>query len=164
MGRQALVAWAAFVALSCASGPSAHAGEDGGAKPAAVAVTAAGVTQEIELEDGSRLLGRIEEVEGDRVLFRSVSGLELVLTPGQIKEVRRVRGDVREGEFRPEDPNRTRLFFGPTARSLPKGRGYVGVYELVMPFVQVGVTDRIIGLHNAAGGSGGSSGAGRDHH
>jgi hypothetical protein len=34
------------------------------------------------------------------------------------------------------------LFFGPTARSLPKGQVYAGVYEFLMPFVQVGVTDR----------------------
>jgi hypothetical protein len=40
------------------------------------------------------------------------------------------------------DANTTRLFFGPTARSLPKGQVYAGVYEFLMPFVQVGVTDR----------------------
>jgi hypothetical protein len=40
------------------------------------------------------------------------------------------------------DANTTRLFFGPTARSLPKGKVYFGVYEFFMPFVQVGVTDR----------------------
>lgn len=41
------------------------------------------------------------------------------------------------------DPNPTRLFFGPTGRSVKKGEGYVGVYELFLPFVQVGITDRI---------------------
>jgi len=41
-----------------------------------------------------------------------------------------------------EDPNTTRLFFGPTARSLPKGQTYLGVYELSMPFLQVGITNR----------------------
>ena len=102
-----------------------------------------GVLQELDLEDGSRLLGGVVEVEGDRVLFRTASGLDLVLTVDQIRDVRRVRGRVNGGEFQPEDPNRTRLFFGPTARSLPRGRGYLGVYELVMPFVQVGVTDRL---------------------
>lgn len=43
----------------------------------------------------------------------------------------------------PADPNPTRLFFGPSARPLPRGGVYFGVYEVVMPFVQVGVTDRI---------------------
>lgn len=41
------------------------------------------------------------------------------------------------------DPNPTRLFFGPTGRSVKKGEGYVGVYELFLPFVQVGITDRL---------------------
>jgi hypothetical protein len=41
----------------------------------------------------------------------------------------------------PGDPNQSRLFFGPTGRSLGKGQVYLGVYELLAPFVQVGVTD-----------------------
>jgi hypothetical protein len=43
----------------------------------------------------------------------------------------------------PAAANATRLFLGPTARSLPRGQAYLGVYEVVLPFVQVGVTDRI---------------------
>jgi hypothetical protein len=39
-------------------------------------------------------------------------------------------------------PDGTRLIFGPTAQALPKGQVYFGVYEFLMPFVQVGVTDR----------------------
>jgi hypothetical protein len=57
--------------------------------------------------------------------------------------VRPVNGRVVAGEFRRADPNPTRLFFGPTARSLKQGAGYVGVYEIVLPFVEVGLTDRI---------------------
>ena len=37
----------------------------------------------------------------------------------------------------------TRLLFGPTGRALPKGEAYFGVYEFLLPFVQVGVTDRV---------------------
>lgn len=43
----------------------------------------------------------------------------------------------------PPDPNDTRLFFGPTGRSLPQGGGYFGLYGLFFPFVQVGLTDRV---------------------
>jgi hypothetical protein len=38
--------------------------------------------------------------------------------------------------------NTTRLFYAPTARSLPKGQVYLGAYAVVIPFMQVGVTDR----------------------
>jgi hypothetical protein len=36
----------------------------------------------------------------------------------------------------------TRLFFGPTARALPAGGGYVAAYQFLLPQSQVGVTDR----------------------
>lgn len=42
----------------------------------------------------------------------------------------------------PADPNQSRLLFGPTGRSLDRGQVYLGIYEFIMPFVQVGVTDR----------------------
>lgn len=59
-----------------------------------------------------------------------------------IADLRLVQGRVVSGEFQPLDPHDTRLFFAPTARSLKRGEGYVGVYEIFLPFVQVGVTDR----------------------
>lgn len=46
-------------------------------------------------------------------------------------------------EVMPADPNPTRLFFAPTGRSLKQGEATFGVYEVVMPFVQYGITDRI---------------------
>lgn len=45
-------------------------------------------------------------------------------------------------EVWPEDPNPTRLFFAPTGRSLRAGEAYLGGYEVMLPFVQYGVTDR----------------------
>jgi hypothetical protein len=42
----------------------------------------------------------------------------------------------------PEDPNTTRLLFGPTARTLPKGDVTLGIHGLVLPSFQVGITDR----------------------
>src|SRR5712692_9592438 len=53
----------------------------------------------------------------------------------------RPKGRVVKGEFQPFDPHNTRLFFAPTARALRRGEGYAGVYEVVLPFVQVGITD-----------------------
>jgi predicted heme/steroid binding protein len=81
----------------------------------AIAVTAPGDVQQLQLRDGTRAFGRVTTITGRLV----------------------------HGEFRPADPNPTRLFFGPTGRSLRQGDGYVGVYEIMLPFVQVGLTDRI---------------------
>jgi hypothetical protein len=61
----------------------------------------------------------------------------------RVVSMRKVAGRMVRGEFRREDPNNTRLLFAPTGRALPRGEVYLGVYEVVMPFVQVGVTDTI---------------------
>jgi hypothetical protein len=53
-----------------------------------------------------------------------------------------VSGHLVHGELRPRDPQQTRLFFGPTAKSLEHGDAYAGLYYFHVPFVQVGVTDR----------------------
>jgi hypothetical protein len=131
-----LVVWCSLV------GP-AQARENASCSSRGLEVPRDDTVQEIRLGDGSRLYGKVVEVIEERVVFETLSGHRLSLECGEVRKLRTVRGQVSEGDFRPEDPNRTRLFFGPTARSLPKGRGYLGVYELVMPFLQVGVTDRI---------------------
>jgi hypothetical protein len=99
-------------------------------------------TYELTLKDGSRLYGTVEQQDDTSIVFRSVAGLVITTPRADVQSLRAVAGTLEDGEFRPADPNTTRLFFGPTARSLPKGRTYFGVYEFLMPFVQVGVTDR----------------------
>jgi hypothetical protein len=99
-------------------------------------------TYELTLTDGSRLYGIIEQQDDTVIVFRSVAGLVISMPRADVRSLREVAGTITDGEFRAADPNTTRLFFGPTGRSLPKGRTYFGVYEFLMPFVQVGVTDR----------------------
>jgi hypothetical protein len=100
------------------------------------------VTYELRLRDGSRAFGRVASETETEVVFETASGVLLRAERAQIVSLRKVDGEFRDGEFLPADPNATRLFFGPTGRSLPKGQVYLGVYEFLMPFVQVGVTDR----------------------
>ncbi len=99
-------------------------------------------TYELTLKDGSRLYGSVEQQDDTSIVFRSVAGVVITAPLADVQSLRVVAGTLTGGEFRPGDPNSTRLFFGPTARSLPKGQTYFGVYEFVMPSVQVGVTDR----------------------
>ena len=100
------------------------------------------VTQELVLRDGSRLYGTVEQESETEISFRTVSGALITAQRSDVIALKTKRGDVRRGEFRPSDPNSTRLFFGPTGRSLERGQTYLGVYEFMMPFVQVGVTNR----------------------
>lgn len=107
-----------------------------------VQVAPDGVTQELVLLDGSRMYGRVTQVDGDRITFRTIAGATLEVAADQIVSLRTVVGEVSSRAFGPADPNPTRLFFGPTGRSLPAGSAYLGLYMFAMPFVQVGVTDR----------------------
>lgn len=111
--------------------------------PPTIAVAAEGVTQELRLKDGSVLVGRVEAVAGDRVTFRLSTGATVDLALADITSLVTVEGRVVASQFWKDDPNPTRLFFGPTARPLAKGQVYLGVYELFLPFVQVGITDRL---------------------
>ena len=133
------------LALVLAWRPSVVAATDGTSQPAApqVAITPAGVTDELVLRDGTRAYGRVERVDEGLVTFMTTAGAVIQVQTAEIVSVQPASGRVVSGEFRRADPNPTRLFFGPTARSLKQGTGYVGVYEIVLPFVQVGLTDRI---------------------
>lgn len=103
---------------------------------------APGETQELELRDGSRLYGRVESVDEEAVVFTTISGARMTVARADIVSLHKARGRIDEtSRFIPADPNATRLFFGPTARGLPAGHGYVGVYEFLLPFVQFGATD-----------------------
>jgi hypothetical protein len=98
--------------------------------------------QELLLKDGSRVYGQIERESDTEIVFRTTSGAALTTPRTRIVSLRSVVGRTVRGEFRREDPNSTRLAFGPTARAIPRGQAYLGVYQGLAPFVQVGVTDR----------------------
>lgn len=113
------------------------------ARPLAAAEAGQQVTlYELVLRDGSRIFGNIEREDDNDIVFRTQAGAAVSVKRSEIAVLRQVTGSVVNGEFMPPDPNATRLFFAPTGRSLPRGQVYLGVYEFLMPFVQVGVTDR----------------------
>ena len=111
--------------------------------PPAIEVAEAGVVQELELKDGSVVIGRVESVDAGRFIFRTSSGAEMTIDVATVRSLKAFSGTIVNGEAWRDDPNATRLFFAPTGRSLKKGEAYFGVYEILLPFVQVGVTDRI---------------------
>jgi len=98
---------------------------------------------ELVLVDGSILIGRVVEA-GDPFRFVLISGVEMTVPLVNVRAIAQARGTVEEGEYWKDDPNLTRLFFGPTARTLPAGDGYFAVYEIMMPFLAYGVSDNFI--------------------
>ena len=137
--------WAVCLVLALAGPANAVAATRGLLQEAAtqLVITPPDVTDELILRDGTRAYGRVESVDSGVVTFITTAGAAIQVRAAEIISLRPVSGRVVAGEFRRADPNPTRLFFGPTGRSLKRGTGYMGVYEILLPFVQVGVTDRI---------------------
>jgi hypothetical protein len=88
------------------------------------------------------MFGTVERENASEIVFRTHAGATLTVHRDDVASLKTVAGTVRGGEFLPPDPNTTRLFFAPTGRTLKRGQSYLGIYEFVAPFVQVGVTDR----------------------
>lgn len=108
------------------------------------AIQVSDALQEIELTGGSVLVGRVVEVDGDRVVVLTVDGVRSEFSRANIRSIRAAPGEVVDGAYWRPDPNRTRLLlFSPTARMLKKGQGYVSSFMLVLPFAAYGITDRI---------------------
>jgi hypothetical protein len=143
--RPAVLRWCGILAaIAIIIGPVATgAAAQSQAPPTAQDAAAVMTVLEVRLKDGSVLYGVVERGTPDRVVIRTISGVLVEVARAQVASMAPARGVVIDGEFRPSDANATRLMFSPTGRSLRKGQGYVGVYEFILPFVQVGVTDRL---------------------
>jgi len=111
--------------------------------PVAVVIPDAAALQRLTLADGSRLDGRVEQVQDDSIVFRTVTGAALTIPRDQITGLRLLRGRVVDGEFQHEDPHASRLFGGPTARAVRHRDGYVALHQIAFPSVQIGITDRL---------------------
>jgi len=101
------------------------------------------ILTELVLKDGSRMFGSVEQDSGTEIVFRTHAGATVTVRRADVASLKTVSGTIQGGEFLRPDPNATRLFFAPTGRALKRGQVYLGVYEFLMPFVQVGITDRL---------------------
>ncbi|MBO6576850.1 MAG: hypothetical protein JJ896_16230 [Rhodothermales bacterium] len=100
------------------------------------------VLTEIELRDGSRFVGSVTSEDDEVVMLRTLGGSEVRILKSEIASRRRISGRVDDGELRRFDPHGSRLFFGPTGRSLEKSEGYLAAYYVFFGFAAYGITDR----------------------
>lgn len=98
---------------------------------------------EVGLADGSMIVGRISEIDPQRVVITTVGGGRLEIGRSQIRTIRPAAGRLVDGEYWNPDPSDTRLLFTATGRTLEAGEAYIGTYLIVLPFAAVGLTDRI---------------------
>ena len=99
--------------------------------------------QRLLLLDERELFGRIVQEDNINVWVQMASGMIIRVPKDQI----RARFDYERPPFVPivpfEDPSGSRMLFFPTAKPLQRGQGYVAVYEVFLPSVTVGITNRI---------------------
>ncbi len=115
------------------------------AQPAGPVLAVAADTSQrqlIKLRDGSTVLGRITQSWGDSARVESMAGTFVVrrVNVASVKVVS--ASSIHDGVYWPDDPNATRLFFGPTARMLKQGEGYIANHWLFFMDGHGGVTDR----------------------
>jgi hypothetical protein len=123
--------------------PGRPAAQVEGAAPSTSAPPENPIVFELRLKDGSLIYGFVQTDAPDQVVIHTIGGATVSVERINVASLQPARGQVIAGEFRPVDSNATRLLFAPTARSLKKGEGYIGVYEFLLPFVQVGITNRL---------------------
>lgn len=98
----------------------------------------------LRLTDGSQLTGRIVAGDDTSVTLLTFAGARVTLPHRSVASWRPQAGRVTAAGFQRADPNTSRLFFAPTARTLPRGSGYFADYYLFFPVVAYGVSDRVM--------------------
>lgn len=91
-------------------------------------------TVRVTLVEGTSVVGVVVSENDDEIVLRTSSDILMTIPRDRIKTV----VSVDKERFALSDPNRTRLLFAPTGRSVGAGAGYVAIYEVFIPFAAVG--------------------------
>ncbi len=120
-------------------------------------------TVRIVLKDGSVFIGTIVSRDSTTIVLRTPAGARVVVPVRAVSHLEAAGGSELRGsadaglalppesEEKPVSPETesvglpsrddVRLFLMPTAKTLPRGSAYLGVYELFFPHVVAGITD-----------------------
>ncbi|HEV8410510.1 MAG TPA: hypothetical protein VGQ30_08370 [Gemmatimonadaceae bacterium] len=127
----------ALVLVSCAVAAAPCNAQTSGVLPINASVSA-------RLRDGTTLIGRLSEQTTDSVQITTASG-RFMVARSAISELRLLSAtDIERGAYWAPDPHDTRMFFGPTGRTLAAGTGYFSDTYILLFNAAVGITDRIM--------------------
>ena len=127
------------LAVSPTAGADTRPAQAGGSQPTAATPQ---TIHHVALRDGSQLYGVIVSEDDTSITLRTMAGATVKAARDQVVSVTRVEGKVVGDEFWLQDGVGSRLFLGPTGRSLGRGDSYIAIDSLFLPMFQVGVTDR----------------------
>ena len=98
----------------------------------------------LHLSDGSDLTGRVVAADDTSLTLLTFAGARVTVPRRAIVSWRPQPGRVTAHGFQRSDPNTSRLFFAPTARTLPGGSGHFTDYYIVFPSAGFGISDRVM--------------------
>jgi hypothetical protein len=99
--------------------------------------------QILTTQDGSVNIGRIVEIGETDVRFETNHG-SLVIQKDRIKSIKKAPiSALKKGQYWAPNSNATRLFLAPTARMLPRDKGYVSDHYIFFPAITFGLTNNL---------------------
>ncbi len=98
------------------------------------------------LRDRSTIYGRLERMDSDSLIIVGSAG-RIAIAVANVRELRNagIEHKTKEGttEYWYPEANTTRMFFGPTGRTLKQGEGYFADHDVFIASASVGITDRL---------------------
>ena len=93
----------------------------------------------IKTIDGDEYIGKIVREDSTSIILKT-SNADIIISKSKIKEIETYK---YSGKFRFPNLNDTRYFFGPSAIPIKKGKGYYQNVEVLLNFVNYGITNNI---------------------
>ena len=93
---------------------------------------------------GSNVVGRVVAADDTALTVVTLKSARVVLRRRSVDSWHVRRGTFTPSGFRDTDRNTSRLFFGPTARTLERGDGYLADYVVFVFAGAYGVSDRVM--------------------
>ena len=72
------------------------------------------------LEDETELIGTIVKNTDSIIVLRTPGDVLITVAPSDVKDIEAASGETRGGVYYREDPNDTRMFLAPSARSIKR--------------------------------------------
>ena len=94
--------------------------------------------------DRSKVMGRVVAADDSSLSLMTLEQSPVVLRHDSVADWRKRPGAWTAAGFRPADISTSRLFFGPTARTLERGHGYFSDYYLFIGAGGFAVHDRVL--------------------
>ncbi len=96
------------------------------------------------LTDHSKRRGHVVAADDTSVTAATLAPAPEVLPRRSIEEWGRLHGTLTPAGYRPTDLATQRLFFGPTARTIPRGGRYLADHDVFLVTAGYGVSDRVM--------------------